>query len=543
MRRIFAIIALSVLILPADAPAQSQLTPQQAFGSPLDKLFESGNRSLGYILPLPFEEVVNESEYIVGPNDVFNFQIPGVAASFVQLLVSPEGKLVIPNGRQFQASGKSLGTLKEEVRKSFKTVESILTLSSPRQFVVTVLGAVTKPGSYITSAVLRVDKLLALAIVQSPGQPKQFSTRRIILRRKDSEDKFVDLDKFYALRKTEDNPFLREGDIIVVPPLKLDQAGVSVYGAVNAPNQYEFREGDRLGVLLSIALGLTPNADSTSVELTRFSSDGALSKTSVMDVSAVLRGEAEDIPLQNKDRIVVREITDRRGDFKVHVRGEVRFPGIYPITRDSTLLSEVIRRAGGFTEFAFLPMAEVERRQVTADETVVDLGREALRNLRMTDQLVTPEERAYYDLESGLRRGTVAADFPGLFERGDPSEDLWLRDGDVIFIPHSQHTVYVYGQVARPGYVTYKEGADTRFYIEKAGGYGEEAETGGTRVIKGKTREWLSPPDATIEPGDYIWVPKDIRYPTGYYLNLVSQAASFVSVVLSMTVIILQLTR
>ena len=229
-------------------------------------------------------------------------------------------------------------------------------------------------------------------------------------------------------------------------------------------------------------------------------------------------------------------------DYKVHVRGEVKMPGMYPITPDSTLLSEAVARAGGFTEFAYLPMAEVERKQLTPQGETIDVGREALMNLRMNDLLVTPEERGYYDLEAHLRRGTMAVDFVGLFEGNDASKDVHLKDGDFIFIPNSTRTVYVYGQVGRPGYVMYREGADVRYYIEQAGGFGEEASDGETRIIKNKTREWLDPSDAVIEPGDFIWVPKDIRYPTGYYVNLVSQAAGFISVVLSMTVIILQLT-
>jgi len=69
------------------------------------------------------------------------------------------------------------------------------------------------------------------------------------------------------------------------------------------------------------------------------------------------------------------------------------------------------------------------------------------------------------------------------------------------------------------------------------------ADDAGTRVIKSLTREWVEPSDTMIEPGDFVWVPKEIRYPTSYYLNLISQAASFISVVLSMTVIILQLSK
>ena len=518
-------------------------------GSSFERLFDQERQQSLHIPSQPFEEVIDESEYVVGPGDVFQFQVPGVMSSFAYLVVSPEGTLVIPNTGEFPASGKSLAVLKKEIRRSFKSGAPLLTLMAPRSFVVTVLGAVQKPGPYLASSVLRVDKAVSFSNDQtavdagSRRPAESASKRRIILRRKNTPDHLVDLDRFYAFRDGNDNPFMREGDIIIVPPRMIEQSAVSVYGALNAPGQYEFREGDSLAAMLHIAQGLTPNADPSNVELTRFSSDGRSSETSVIDATGMLDGTTPDLPLENKDRILVREKPDRRGDFKVHVRGEVRYPGIYPITRDSTKLSQVIERAGGFTEFAFLPMAEIERRQVTPEGAGVDLNREALKNLRMSDQLVTAEERAYYDLESGLRRGTMAVDFVGLFERGDTSKDLTLRDGDVIFLPHSQRTVYVYGQVARPGYVVHNGGADIRYYIAQAGGYGEEAETDGTRVIKGKTREWLDPSDTTIEPGDYIWVPKDIRYPTGYYLNLVSQAASFISVVLSMTVIILQLSK
>lgn len=549
VKRIFGasvFLPLFILISVSQTSQQSGRTENRT-GTSLERIFDQGNRSMGNIMPQPFEETIDESEYIVGPNDVFTFQIPGISTSFVQLLVTPEGKLVIPGGREFDAGGKSLREVKKEVVNSFKAVKPSLTLFAPRQFVVTVLGKVEKPGTYVTSSVLRVDRVLAQANPQSgvAADPalRPYSTRRIILRRKGVPDQIVDLDRYYAFRRSRDNPFLREGDIVVVPPRAIEQAAVSVYGAVNVPSQYEFREEDSLGAMIRVAQGLTPAGDSTNVELTRFSQDGTSSRTTVFDISGILRRIEPDVPLQNKDRILVREKPDPRGDFKVHVRGEVRLPGMYPITRDSTRLSEIIARAGGFTASAYLRSAEIERKQLGADGSSMDLSREAMLNLRMSDQLVTPEERAYYDLESTLRRGTVAADFVGLFERNDPSKDVLLKDGDIIFVPNSRKTVYVYGQVARPGYVVYKEGADVRYYIQQAGGYGEEAEGGETRVIKFKTREWMDPSDTTIEPGDYVWVPKDIHYPTAYYLNLVSQAASFVSVVLSMTVIILQLTK
>lgn len=537
VRGTLVLTGMCLLVPPAVFPQQTA-PDRRVSGSTLEKL--SGLGMAPILTPVPVEGVVDEEEYIVGPGDIFSFLLPGVTVFPLQVAVSPEGVMAIPNGGEFTVHGKTLKAVKDRVRASFTITRPSLTLLMPRTIIVTVLGAVARPGNHEASAVMRVDRVVTLAGGDLRGGTT--SSRHIILRRGSGPDRRVDVDRYYAFRRGEDNPLLREGDVVIVPPRRSDQSSVSVYGGVNAPGEYEFREGDSLSTLIKIAQGLTPSADPSSVEIMRLATNGTEAERRVYDGAAVLAGTAPDIPLQNKDRVFIRETADRRADYKVHVRGEVKHPGTYPITRDSTTLTEIIERSGGFTEHAFLPMAEVERRQTTPQGVTVDLSREALLNLRMTDQLVTPEERAYYDLEATLRRGTVSTDFVALFQRGDRSAEVFLRDGDVVFVPASNKTVYVYGQVGRPGYVAFKEGASLGYYVEMAGGYGEEAEAGGARVIKGKTREWLSPSDTTIEPGDYVWVPKDIKYPAGYYWNLISQAASFVSVVLSMTVIILQLT-
>jgi hypothetical protein len=49
-----------------------------------------------------------------------------------------------------------------------------------------------------------------------------------------------------------------------------------------------------------------------------------------------------------------------------------------------------------------------------------------------------------------------------------------------------------------------------KFYLERAGGYSEFAVKGETKVIKRATLEWLDPGATSLEPGDQIYVPKDI---------------------------------
>ncbi|MCI0559549.1 MAG: SLBB domain-containing protein, partial [Nitrososphaera sp.] len=520
---------------------------------------QSGTR-----LPIvPMEDTIDPAMYIVGPNDWINVGIWGGTKLSFPLLVSPEGTLLVPEIGEFHVGGKTLQRVKEELSKAIKrqvTVsEPTITLLAAREIVVTVLGNVRNPGPYLVSSAYRVDKAITLANLlttqdatvvgqaAAAGRPipePDFSRRYIVLRRNgQSKDKLVDLDKFFATRENELNPFLHEGDIIIVPRREGSGNSISVFGAVNNARLYEYRGYDSLLAMIRIAQGFSPNADLTNVELTRLSLDGTSAVSEVIDVQKIVDGVVPDIPLQLGDRIVVREKANRRGDFKAHVRGEVKYPGMYPITSDNTRLSELIQRAGGFTNFAYLPGAEVFRRRGSPEERYISVPLEAQLNLRMNDLIVTPEERAYYELEASIQRGNVSVDFVSLFERQDSTQDIILKDGDVVFIPNTSLSVYVYGQVGRPGFVPHQAGADLRYYIQRAGGYGEEADAGSARVIKAKTREWLHPSDTVIEPGDYVWVPKDIKYPTGYYLNMISQAASIISVVLSMTLIILQLTE
>jgi protein involved in polysaccharide export with SLBB domain len=526
---------------------RSRLTP----GTAAQQQAEMDIRTL-QALSIPLEEAIDPDTYIVGPNDVFQIGVWGGTSLTYPAIVSPEGSIIIPTVGETPVAGKTLSETKrlltEKVRRAYRLAETTVTLVSPRRLIITVLGAVRVPGPHIVSSAYRVDKVIVLAnappegVSPAPALP-DFSRRKIKLRRKNSADRLVDIERFYALRNDADNPFVMEGDVIIVPLRNLHLGSVSIYGAVNAQGQYEYRENDSLTTLVRIAQGLTENADPTKVEITRLTLDGKTATAREVNFSDILSGTAPNVHLQAFDRVVIRQRANKQGDYKVHIRGEVRYPGTYPITADSTRLSEVIRRAGGFTQAAYLQASEVVRRQLTVEGDAVDFGREAQLNFRMNDQIVTPEERQYYDLEAHLRRGTVAVDFVRLFEKNDKSQDVLLVDEDVINIPNSLKTIYVYGQVAKPGFVAYQQGADVRYYISQAGGFGEEAESGKIRVIKGKTREWVHPSDTTIEPGDYIWVPKDIKYPFSYYMNIASQAASLVSVVLSMTLIVLQLTQ
>ena len=91
-------------------------------------------------------------------------------------------------------------------------------------------------------------------------------------------------------------------------------------------------------------------------ELTRYQVIGGERRADRADrdrPGAVLAGDAAaDLPLQPFDFLVIREMPEWRDQETITIAGEVRFPGIYPITRGETLRS-VIARAGGLTDLAF----------------------------------------------------------------------------------------------------------------------------------------------------------------------------------------------
>ena len=142
-------------------------------------------------------------------------------------------------------------------------------------------------------------------------------------------------------------------------------------------------------------------------------------------------------------------------------------------------------------------------------------------------------------METKARIGRVNVDFEKLFKGGDKSQDVILRNGDIIYISDNKKQVYVYGQVNKPGYVPLKEGADFSYYIEKAGGLGQYADTP-IMLIKARSRQWLEAgkPGVTITDGDYIWVPRTPTHSFNYYVGL---AGRYLSIVASVATIYLLL--
>jgi len=531
---------------------------------------------------IPLENVIDQAKYIVGPSDIFAVNVWGFQNVSYRLSVTPEGTLIIPTVGELKVGGLTLERARSEIvnaiRRKYLLGDISVTLLSPRRFLVTVTGNVLNSGSYIASPVERVDKVVIEAnrmtmpsstVIVEPSpmvtltptftqqrtaleqfqknternQASQIleniSSRNILLYRRHGtrvDTIRVDLLKYYATGECKYNPFLLDGDVIFVPRKDIGKNFVSIYGAVNQPGIYEYTPEDSVYNLIKVAGGFMDLVDYDNIRISRLSDDGNGEQNITVNIRAIMEGKQKDVPLQRGDRIFVGEKVQQRGDYKVYVQGEVLHPGIYPITKESTKLSEVIRKAGGFTEYAFLPGSQVIRGGISQ----TDANIEKLLSYRLANLSI--EDTAYYNLETNIRilRGLFTVDFKRLFVDADTSQDITLRDGDMIIIPSVRQMIYVYGQVVNPGYVPYVKGKDYEYYIQRCGGYGEEARSGDVKIVKWKTQQWMSPEYTEIEPGDYIWVPKKPERGLQFYTTVLSQAASVASVIIGITILVLR---
>lgn len=496
------------------------------------------------------EGTIVPDKYFIGPSDKIAVNIwisPPV--NFV-LTVTPEGTLIIPTVGEVKIADKTLSeaktTIVKEVRKKYIANDISVTLIQPRPIIVTVTGNVLNPALYTLSSIDRADKAIQVANKLDQRQSvadlnsvlERMSTRNIILKHRDGTSVRVDVTKFLATKDDTYNPYLREGDVIIVPRKNPSKNVFGVYGEVNLPGRFEFVEGDSITDGLKIAHGCTPLANLDSIEFSRLDPEAKTLRTTILSYSEILKGNSHNPPLEPGDRIVVKSRLELREDFRVYIDGEVKFPGTYPITKNRTRLTDIIKQAGSFTEYASLKTAEVYRRSVSSGDIWLE-------RLMSTRGSISPDDSASFLLETELRiqKEIVNVDFERLFMQNDNTQDILLSDGDYIYIPSTKKTIYVFGQIISPGHIPYVKDREVDYYVAKCGGFTDAARKGDVKIIKSKTKQWLDPDETTIEEGDYIWIPKTPERTFAYYTTVLAQTASILSVVVGIAVLIVQVSK
>jgi protein involved in polysaccharide export with SLBB domain len=385
---------------------------------------------------------------------------------------------------------------------------------------------------------LSIAKDLQTANYINKNLDEDYAIRGIILKSANGEEKIIDLAEFRVNGDFKNNPYLKNDDVIIFPAVDLDRNFVRIMGAVNNPIKFMFVEGDKLSDAIALAQGVNKAYDNvTTATIYRLSYDGSI-------IDSINIKLMDDILLNRGDRIVVQAEETKRKDYVVNVIGEVNKPGFIPITKNKTTVADVITQAGGFTNNADIPRAEIIR-GANAFESI--LFSEQLEKLLMSRMSTLIEgDSLYFEIDEKLRflRGNGLVDFTKIFNKDSLAGDFIMQDYDVIYVPPKIDLVYVYGQVNNAGYIRYSPDKTYNYYLKLGGGIGETASD--IYIIKGQSRSWINAgdnPETIIEPGDYIWVSKKTPRTFWYHIEQAGKVAGILGAVATVILLFIQIGK
>lgn len=206
--------------------------------------------------------------------------------------------------------------------------------------------------------------------------------------------------------------------------------------------------------------------------------------------------------LQPYDQVYVRRSPGYQEQANVDITGEVLYDGTYALTNKSERLSDLVKKAGGVTPFAYVKGAKLIRQandeELKRMEDVFKMMRREMGQANM-DSLKLDLDSVYsvgIDLELAMKN-------PG------SSADVVLRAGDKLVVPELSNTVKINGAVMLPNTVPYKDKKSVKYYISQAGGFANNARKSGAFIIymNGQVAKVKGSGRNMIEPGCEIVVP------------------------------------
>jgi polysaccharide export outer membrane protein len=387
--------------------------------------------------------------------------------------------------------------------------------------VVAVEGEVKRPAIYELREPVRVSELVLLA---GGVTPRSFLKRVQVIRQNPSAERTaldLDLTRVFTVGDRSNDLPLQNGDLVRIFPSDYRVYNVvHVSGAVKYPGDYELKPGMRLSQLLPRE-GVLPEAHLERVEIVRRRPDLS-TEVLAANLNKAWQG-ITDLELKPLDEIKVQ--TELRPVGVVTLEGEVRRPGQYSVARGERL-SSVIRRAGGFTDRAYLRGAVFTRASLRAIEqeqldifvktqeqkllaaagtTVVGIEKD---EATQAQQVLQARRELLKALASRVAVGrmVVHLDQPDRLE--GTAEDVVLEDGDALRVPEPPASVLVIGSVRTSTSVRHRPGMGVDYYVARVGGFTKEADQKDVHIIRADgsaVSGFASIRD--VEPGDTVIVP------------------------------------
>lgn len=382
--------------------------------------------------------IATPRNYQLGPDDELNIDIFGNALDNYKVKVSPEGTIRILNLSPIYVSGLTIEAASERIVSRLRQlyqginmpgsgVSAQITLGNIRSIKVTITGEVVKAGTYTVSSLATVFN----ALYAAGGPSENGSFRNIKVIRDNKIVRVLDLYDFLLRADQKDNIRLQDQDIIRVADY---ETRVEVEGEVKRPMIFEVEKTETLKDILRFAGGFTDKAYTYTIALRR-------NTARELKLINITQDEVDSFIPQRGDKYKVGEILERFEN-RVRIKGAVFREGEFALESGSSTVKELIKKAEGLREDAFMNRAVINRQKGDNDPIVIsfDLGK--------------------------LMKGEI--------------DDIPLKREDVIVIRsikslREKRVVYIDGEVNKGGKFDYVEGLTIADMIVLANGFKDGA--------------------------------------------------------------------
>ncbi|WP_215226570.1 SLBB domain-containing protein [Echinicola shivajiensis] len=450
---------------------------------------------------------------------------------------------------------------------------------------VQIKGAVYRPGNYALTDGLTLSKL----IDKAEGLKGEAYLKRasIVRTAKDLSTSVIQVDLNKVISGSEDTK-LEADDIVKIASIYdlKDEYYLKISGEVRNPGIYPFSEGMTVEDLIISAGGFNEAASIDDLEIARRlkgEREGEIAELIPVSVNQDLSINANSAVLKPFDNVIIRRKPNFALEKIVMVDGQVNAPGEFALRGAEEKVSDVIKRAGGLTSFAypkgatlirrtefFNTESERIRREKNMEKLLERLDTEATdpseaqsnQKLRLqqetgkgngqnskSDLIIKTKEETLKDISQVEGPQTaikiketeaIAIDLEAIMENPGSKYDLILEEGDIISVPKQLQTVRMRGDVIYPTTVRYENNRSMKYYIDRAGGFETRAKKKRTYVVYAngevaRTKTFLFMKSfPTVEPGSEVIVPsKGPRTPIrlGEIIGLTSGLATLVLVI------------
>jgi protein involved in polysaccharide export with SLBB domain len=304
-------------------------------------VFRNGTRQLDNI---PMDLPVGP-DYVVGPGDGLAINLWGGVSQRVVRTVDREGRVTLPEAGPVLVSGRTLAEVQESVqrvlRTQFRDISADVSLSRLRTIRVYVVGEVAEPGAYdISSLSSPLNALFAAGGITQRGSLRHLKHFR-------GKELVEEVDAYDLLLHGVGAELkrLENGDSLMVPPLG---GQVTVSGMVRRPAVYELRGESTLADALDLAGGILPAAALQHIELQRLE---AHEKRTMLTLDLSPNGNPDAVTqqlssfkIQDGDQIHIFPIASYN-EQAIYLQGHVLRPGRYSY-RDGMTLKDLVASYG-----------------------------------------------------------------------------------------------------------------------------------------------------------------------------------------------------